>query len=64
MTEAAPGPGLARPFSDRVVVLFLTSVVTAGVGIFNGFVLARLLGFRNAILFHSAIKRAVKRARR
>lgn len=44
MTEDAPGPGLARPFSDRVVVLFLTSVVTAGIGIFNGFVLARLLG--------------------
>jgi hypothetical protein len=27
-------------------------------------ILARLLGFRNAILLHSAIKRAVKRERR
>jgi O-antigen/teichoic acid export membrane protein len=43
MTDS-PGQGLGKPFSDRVVVLFLTSVVTSGVGIFNGFVLARLLG--------------------
>ena len=35
---------MGQPFSDRVVVLFVTQVVTAGVGIFNGFVLAHLLG--------------------
>jgi O-antigen/teichoic acid export membrane protein len=36
--------GAARPFSDRVVILFVTQVATAAIGIFNGFVLARLLG--------------------
>ena len=36
--------GGAQPFSDKVVILFLTQVTTSAVGIFNGFVLARLLG--------------------
>lgn len=31
-------------FSDRVLVLFLAQVLTAGLGIFNGFFLARLIG--------------------
>jgi O-antigen/teichoic acid export membrane protein len=40
----SPPAALGQPFSDRVLVLFVTQVVSAGVGIFNGFVLARLLG--------------------
>jgi len=44
MTDEPRASGGGQPFSDRVVVLFLTQVTTAGVGIFNGFVLARLLG--------------------
>lgn len=38
------GAGAGQGFSDRVVVLFATQTITAGLGIFNGFVLARLLG--------------------
>jgi O-antigen/teichoic acid export membrane protein len=34
----------ARTFSDRVVILFTTQVVASGIGVFNGFLLARLLG--------------------
>jgi O-antigen/teichoic acid export membrane protein len=44
MTATPRAGGLGQLFSDRVVVLFGTQVVTAGVGIFNGFVLAGLLG--------------------
>ena len=44
MTDQPRAAGLGQLFSDRVVVLFATQVTTAGVGIFNGFVLARLLG--------------------
>jgi O-antigen/teichoic acid export membrane protein len=40
----SPPAELGQPFSDRVLALFVTQVVSAGVGIFNGFVLARLLG--------------------
>src|SRR4051812_7167491 len=38
------GAGAGQGFSDRVVVLFTTQTIVAVVGIFNGFVLARLLG--------------------
>lgn len=44
MSGSRRAEALGQPFSDRVVVLFVAQVVTAGVGIFNGFVLARLLG--------------------
>lgn len=44
MTDQPASTGGAQPFSDKVVILFLTQVTTAAVGIFNGFVLARLLG--------------------
>ncbi len=44
MEDSPQAPSSGQPFSDRVLVLFVTQVVTAGVGIFNGFVLARLLG--------------------
>ena len=38
------GTGQGGAFSGRVLVLFATQVVTAGMGIFNGFLLARVLG--------------------
>ncbi len=31
-------------FSERVVILFVTSIATAGIGMFNAFLFARLLG--------------------
>ena len=43
-TAAAGGAVLAGGFSRRVLVYFLTQVVTAGLGLFNGFLLARLIG--------------------
>ena len=44
MTDEPRAESAGQPFSDRVVVLFVTQVVSAGFGIINGFVLARLLG--------------------
>ena len=44
MEDSPRATAAGQPFSDRVVVLFVTQVITAGVGIFNGFVLAHLLG--------------------
>jgi O-antigen/teichoic acid export membrane protein len=44
LEDSPRAPASGQPFSDRVLVLFVTQAVTAGVGIFNGFVLARLLG--------------------
>lgn len=49
MTVVTEGPGKAGPgtseaFSNRVLVFFGTQVVTAGLGLFNGFFLARLIG--------------------
>ncbi len=38
------GPGTTEAFSNRVLVFFMTQVVTAGLGLFNGFFLARLIG--------------------
>jgi O-antigen/teichoic acid export membrane protein len=43
----APAPRTgsdSRAFSGRVAVLFATQVATAGIGIINGFLMARLLG--------------------
>ena len=40
VTESARGGG----FSERVVIVFATHIVTAGIGIFNAFLFARLLG--------------------
>jgi O-antigen/teichoic acid export membrane protein len=42
--EAGPGSTRGEAFSDRVLVLFLTQVLTAGLGVFNGFFLASLIG--------------------
>jgi O-antigen/teichoic acid export membrane protein len=42
--DASRGSGTSEAFSDRVLVLFLAQVLTAGLGIFNGFFLARLIG--------------------
>jgi len=36
--------GTSDAFSDRVLVMFLAQVLTAGLGILNGFFLARLIG--------------------
>jgi O-antigen/teichoic acid export membrane protein len=44
LADSPRATAVGQPFSDRVVVLFVTQVITAGVGIFNGFVLAHLLG--------------------
>ena len=41
---AAPQSGDNQGFSDRVLVFFVTQVVTAGLVLFNGFFLARLIG--------------------
>ena len=43
-TDAASQSGEHQGFSDRVLVFFLTQVVTAGLVLFNGFFLARLIG--------------------
>jgi O-antigen/teichoic acid export membrane protein len=37
-------PDGTAEFSDRVLLLFLTHILTAGLGLFNGFFLARLIG--------------------
>jgi O-antigen/teichoic acid export membrane protein len=39
-----PAPREGERFSDRVLVFFLTQVITAGLVLFNGFFLARLIG--------------------
>ena len=44
MVEARPDAEGREDFSDRIVVFFLTQVVTAGLVLFNGFFLARLIG--------------------
>jgi len=41
---AAADAALAGGFSRRVLVYFLTQVITAALGLFNGFLLARLIG--------------------
>lgn len=42
--DATRGPGTTEAFSNRVLVFFVTQVLTAGLGLFNGFFLARLIG--------------------
>ena len=44
MTEASSSGDGREGFSDRVVVYFVTQVLTAGLVLFNGFFLARLVG--------------------
>lgn len=44
MTADPEAPKSVESFSGRVLVLFATSVVTTGIGIVNGFMLARFLG--------------------
>ena len=41
---AAPAGTLAGGFSSRVLAYFLSQVLTAGLGLFNGFLLAHLIG--------------------
>jgi O-antigen/teichoic acid export membrane protein len=42
--SSVDGTNSGRAFSDRVLMLFATRVFTAGMAIFNGFLLARALG--------------------
>jgi Membrane protein involved in the export of O-antigen and teichoic acid len=42
--DPSPESQGSEDFSDRVFVFFLTQILTAGLGLFNGFFLARLIG--------------------
>ena len=42
--DASPESARGEAFSGRVLVLFATQILTSGLGIFNGFFLARLIG--------------------
>jgi O-antigen/teichoic acid export membrane protein len=44
VTDQPNGASTGQAFSDRVLMLFATQVFTAGMAIFNGFLLARALG--------------------
>ena len=44
MTAPQPAPTSVQSFSGRVLILFVTSVLTTGIGIVIGFMLARVLG--------------------
>lgn len=44
MNSDPRAPTSAESFSGRVLILFATSVVTTGIGIVNGLILARILG--------------------